>query len=191
MWNKGKINLQAKPLDSLSRCTLCNCNPYQKLPMLTNALDKQLIKLSELEVELACRPRTPPTRIALPLPFGLLSTSPHHDPHSDGLKCGPWLSLLMIRGSFTTLGVCEVQSLYCYTETSQFESRQWWSHRFDNIWRYLVHSTLYVGSAWLSSTFRWHQCLNSWTILVTWLKDVAERHHFVEENTWYKQTTAF
>ena len=79
--------------------------------------------------------------------------------------------------------------LHC--ETSQFESRQWWSHRFDNIWRYLVHSTLYVGSAWLSSTFRWHQCLNSWTILVTWLKDVAERHHFVEENRWYKQTRAF
>ena len=61
-----------------------------------------------------------------------------------------------------------------HRETYQFESRQRWSHRFDNIRRYLVHSTLYVGSAWLSSTFRWHQCLNSWTILVTWLKDLAE-----------------
>ena len=68
----------------------------------------------------------------------------------------------------------EKSNLCTVTPWGQFESRQWWSHRFDNIRRYLVHSTLYVGSAWLSSTFRWHQYLNSWTILVTWLKDLAE-----------------
>ena len=68
----------------------------------------------------------------------------------------------------------EKSNLCTVTPWGQFESRQWWSHRFDNIRRYLVHSTLYVGSAWLSSTFQWHQYLNSWTFLVTWLKDLAE-----------------
>ena len=72
----------------------------------------------------------------------------------------------------------EKSNLCTVTPWGQFESRQWWSHRFDNIRRYLVHSTLYVGSAWLSSTFRWHQYLNSWTIWLhdwkTWLKDLPK-----------------
>ena len=78
MGNKDKMNLHAKPLDSLSQCTLCNCNPYQEPPMLTYALalDKQLIKLSEIEAELACRQGRPLPSIALPLPFGL--PFPHH-----------------------------------------------------------------------------------------------------------------
>lgn len=44
MGNKDKMNLRAKPLNSHSQCTLCNCNPYQEPPMLTYALalDKQL-----------------------------------------------------------------------------------------------------------------------------------------------------